>query len=172
MAEVLTMDLSLLKNYRLVGVDLDESSIKLARNFAAERQLGDKVEFYQRDAWNLDFDKEFDRIVSLGLNMYCQNLDSALDLYRSFHKTLKENGKLLISYFTPPGGPDCERDLKQLRPEDKKLSALILEILQPKYLNHLNSSSQIVENLKMAGFKSVTCHFSSYRALNIAVAVK
>lgn len=172
MAEVLTMDMSLLKNFRLVGVDLDESSVELARNFARERRLDTQVEFYQRDAWNLNFDGEFDRIVSLGLNMYCQNLESALNLYRSFHRTLKANGKLMVSYLTPTSGPDCERDLKQLSSEEKRLIPLISEILQIKYVNHLNSSAQIVENLKMAGFKSITCHYSSYRALNIAVAIK
>lgn len=108
--------------------------------------------------------------------MYCQNLESALDLYRSFHRsfhqTLKDKGKLLISFLSPMSGPDCERDLNQLGPEEKKLVPLIFEIVQIEYIRHLNSSSLIIANSKKVVFKPETCHFSAFRALNIAVAVK
>lgn len=172
MAEIMTMNLNSWKNLRIVGVDLDSESIALAKTFANDRKLNHSVEFHQRDAWNLGFDGQFNYIVSLGLNMYCQSNESALNLYKSLYSSLKAGGELLISFLTPTGGPGCERDLSMIGPTEKKLIPMISEMLELKYVSHLNSSNQIMENLKLAGFKKVTCHYSTFRALNIAIAEK
>ena len=157
----------------LTQLNLNPDSIELAKRFADDRGLANKTQFLQRDAWNLQMDNSFDRVVSLGLNIYSPTIEVAINLYKSFYRTLKEDGQLLVSYMSPlPTSPDCEMDLSQRGPIDTKLMPLIAEILQQKFFNHLNTTAQIVENLTSAGFKSVSCHHTSYRALNIAVAVK
>ena len=166
------MNFSAIEKYELVGCDLDTESVELAKSQAKARGVLEKTSFWQRDAWNLATEEEFDRVVSLGLNMYCEDRQSAISLYKSFWQALKPSGKLMVTYMTHTHGPNIERDLSLVSSDEKKLVAMMAEVLEIKYFNHLNSSAEIVENLKEAGFSEVSCHYSKFRALNIAVGVK
>ncbi len=173
MAELLSIDYSRIKNFTLTGVDLDPESLVLAQSFSKQCGLEFHCNFYERDAWNLDFENEFDYVLSIGLNMYSPNLETAMNLYRSLYKTVKKGGKLLISFVTPDiSTPNSERDPKQVFTDEIKRALLMEEILQIKFNQHLATSDQITQYLKECGFLNVICHYSTYRAFNIAVATK
>lgn len=173
MAELLTLDYSKTPNVKITGVDLDPESVEGAKKFATERGLARNCEFHLRDAWKLGYENEFDRVLSLGLNVYAPTQDSAMDLYRSLYKAVRPGGKLLVTYAPPYHPPeDDERDLSTVNPEDIRLQRIIFtEIIQMKY-SHRNTSAQIVDRLKGAGFSEVKCYYGKYRSQNIAVATK
>jgi len=173
MADLLTIDYSALSDFRLVGVDLDPESLALAEDFSRQNNLRNKCEFIKGDAWHLPFQSEFDIVISLGLNFYSPSVEAALELYRSLYQTVKPAGRLIVTYSTPMlGDPRSERDPAFTTPEDMKLGKLMAEVVQGKYLSNVNTSEDIVQHLKSVGFSSVSCHFSRYKATNIACAVK
>ena len=173
MADLTCLDYSKIKNFKILGVDLDEESLTLATAFAAKHKIQNNIRFEKQDAWKLNFDNEFDVIVSLGLNMYSPNLDAAMILYRTLYRNLKKGGKLLMSFLTPDlSSPESERDGSLVTPEEIHRQALSREVFQVKFQQHTCTSKQIVKYLNESGFSSVSCHYSKFRAFNIAVATK
>ena len=69
MAELSTLNLRELKGIRLVGIDIERDSLVLAKEFAEKMKPIATLELREGDAWNLGFEKRFDAIFCLGLNM-------------------------------------------------------------------------------------------------------
>ena len=173
MADLTSLDYTKISDFSVTGVDLDNESLKLARSFAEQHKKQNNIHFERQDAWNLKFESNFDIVVSLGLNMYSPSLDIAMQLYKTLFSQLKRGGKLIISFLTPDiSSPDSERDVTLLTPEEIDRQDIAREVLQIKYQQHTCTSKQIVQYLKEAGFSSVSCYYSKFRAFNIAVATK
>lgn len=173
MSDLICLDYSKIKNFKVLGIDLDEESLTLARAFAEKHKIQNNIRFEKQDAWNLKLENEFDVIVSIGLNMYSPNLEIAMSLYRTLYSKLKMGGKLIISFLTPDiSFAESERDATLVLPDEIHRQALATELYQVKYQQHTCTSNQIVKYLVESGFTSVSCHYSKFRAFNIALATK
>ncbi len=84
-----------------IGVDLDPQA-KTWVSKSAEKGLY-TFEFLQDDAFSLPKHiKNADVIVSNGLNIYIQDDEKVIELYKAFAAALKPNGILITSHLAPP----------------------------------------------------------------------
>ena len=115
--DLLTLDYSGLDGITITGVDLDAASLAGAETNRRRRQPAARVDFEQRDAWALGSRERWDLITSNGLNIYVENDDRCVALYRSLAGALRPGGHLLISWITPPADwrPHALEDLEQQR---------------------------------------------------------
>ena len=156
MADLLTLGST---DTRFVGLDLDEKSLQLAAEFAAEKNLASQSEFIQADAWNLGIEGRFDVLTSNGLNIYERDDDRVTDLYRSFATALKPGGLLVTSFLTPPpplAGPEgCEWDFTKIDLEALELQRKIFsEILDATWASY-RSTDTTRQQLLAAGFERI-----------------
>lgn len=89
-----------LKPEKIVGLDLSEKMLSVARKEAKVKDMHHKIEFTKGDSESLPFkDKEFDAITcAFGVRNF-ENLDKGLaEMYRA----LKPDGKIVILEFSQP----------------------------------------------------------------------
>lgn len=174
MADMLTLDFRDLKEYELVGVDLDPNSLEGAKSLAKEKGIEKHTHFLMKDALDMQLAESFDVVCSHGLNMYLPSEAQVLELYRQFYKSLRASGKLIISYLTPQKFEfaSSERDLRPADPASIRLQKLIFhEIIDLKFYHYV-STEQMIENIKKTGFRDVKIFFNKYKHLNTLVALK
>lgn len=160
MTDILTLDFSKISNYRLVGVDIDEEALTLARAFAIGRGIKN-LETLKKDAWKLSSENEFDIIRSNGLNVYEPDHEKVLDLYRGFFKALKPGGLLIIGVLTYPPGEDKESDwLVENMPSQDLLMERILhtDVLDIKW-RHFRTGQELDQDFKTVGFSEISIHW-------------
>jgi len=146
----------------LNAIDIDTHSLQYVKNNFPKSQTF----IYQQDAWSLHFDDELDLITSNGLNIYIEDEKKIIDLYRQFHKALKEDGKLIVSFITPPS------QWKNYDPQDlKKQTALFRDIIQARW-QHVRTQDQTVDYLETAGFKVEKIVYDDYEMFPTVVARK
>ncbi|MCF0198782.1 MAG: bifunctional demethylmenaquinone methyltransferase/2-methoxy-6-polyprenyl-1,4-benzoquinol methylase UbiE [Bacteroidaceae bacterium] len=88
----------------IVGADISEGMMEVARNKVDERGLADVIRFQHEDCMQLSFaDESFDAVtVAYGVRNF-QNLDAGL---LEMHRVLRKGGRLLIvELATPPRFP-------------------------------------------------------------------
>ncbi len=171
--DILTLDYSGISSFKLIGIDIDEESLTLARNLANEKGIAN-AEFLEQDAWQLQFNEELDIITSSGLNVYEPNPEKVLDLYRSFFKALKPGGSLIISVITYPPGETKETDwdLTGIAEEDLLLDQILhKDILDIKWRN-FRSSNELSKEFEQVGFSKVSVFFDKHRIFPTIVAQK
>jgi SAM-dependent methyltransferase len=170
MSELLGLDFTGLTRFELVGIDLDPAALVTASERADKLGLAKHTRFARCDAWELPFKSSFDRIVSLGLNTYAPDVETAVALYRTLYRALVPGGKLVLGYMTPSTAP--ERDPHAFTLEEQRLAhVLFREILAIRFA-HTNTTAEITSLLERVGFRDVRCHFSGPRSSNLAVATK
>lgn len=163
MRDLLELDFSKIKNYKLIGIDIDEESLALASKIAYEKKINN-VEFIQKDAWQIQYCGELDLITSSGLNVYEADSKKVLELYSKFFSSLKPGGVLITSVLTYPPGEAVETDwnLKIIPQDDLLLDQIVhKDILGVKWRN-FRSSDRLIEEFKQAGFSEVSVHFDRY----------
>ncbi len=91
---------------QLIGADVDEASLELARVTADDLGRGGQLELVQADAWELSatISQLCDLVTSNGLNIYEPDDDRVVELYRSFASVLKQGGRVVTSALTPRDG--------------------------------------------------------------------
>ncbi len=174
MSELLHLDYSAVKNFRLVGVDIDEDSLNGAKALAKSLKLEQTIELLQKDAWALSLNNEFDLISSNGLNIYEPNQEQVSELYHQFYLALKSGGRLVTSFLTySPFNPEkSEWDMTKINPEAELLQRIIYsDILTPKWSNYY-THSEMHEQLALVGFKSVSFIPDKARMFPTVVAIK
>lgn len=174
MADLLTLDYSGVNGVSLVGIDLDELSLKLAQQMANNRGRTNMVQFLQADAWYLNKSECYDVLTSNGLNIYVSDDEQVVALYRSFYEALKPSGMLLTSFLTPPpsSSAKCEWDLNVINMDDLDLQKkILLDILQSTWAC-FRSEQLTREQLLHAGFKSVEYVWGSLRMFPTVIAYK
>lgn len=174
MRDILSLDYSRLKKFNLIGVDIDEESLKYADNLAKKNQLKNHVTFYQLDAWNLPFDNEIDIITSNGLNVYESDNKKVINLYKKFNTALKKEGFLIIGVLTYPPGFDKDSDwiLDKIDPNDLMFQKILYEdILESKWQN-FRTSKEIFDDFKKAGFNKINIEYDSYHIFPTIIARK
>jgi len=156
MGELLHLDYSAVRDFRLVGIDIDRDALDDARALAQKLKLDQNVDLLQKDAWNLGLTNEFDLISSNGLNIYEAELDKVTELYHQFYLALKPGGKLVTSFLTYPLSHEkCECDLTKINAEAAQMEQIIFsDILNYKGLCFC-TYSQMSEQLTSVGFKNI-----------------
>jgi len=148
------------ENVEIYGIDFDYNSLEQAiwnhqncnnnhtyNTFTLKTAL--------RNAFELvDFEKCFDVITSNGLNIYVQDDDEVIELYKSFHKCLKPNGLFLTSHIIPPTDEVFHDEYYS------KARIIFNDIIQVKWNNPRNVE-MIVHQLDSAGFDIVSIEFDN-----------
>jgi SAM-dependent methyltransferase len=156
MDDLLTLDFSECPDVSLVGIDLDKESLDGAKENARYLNRLKQTKFIQADAWDLKIENEFDIITSNGLNIYEENSDNIVLLYKNFYKALKSDGILISSFLTPPPtlSPNSPWEMKTLNSENLRLQKVIFSLLSVKW-QAFQTESKTIEQLKEAGFKDI-----------------
>ena len=89
-----------LKPRQLIGADISQEMMEIARQKVEERNLGEVISFQREDCMQLSFDdNRFDAVtVSYGVRNF-ENLDKGL---REIHRVLKPGGHLLLVELAAP----------------------------------------------------------------------
>lgn len=156
---------------KLVGVDLDEESINIAKaNFKPSRFC--TTELYKQDAWNLQDKGRYNVMISNGLNIYEPDDDKVVSLYSQFHDALTSQGVLITSFFTPPPEMSNKSTWKNYNQEDLlKQKALFSDIIQAKWQVY-RTEDETRDHLEKAGFKVVRVIYDSQGMFPTVVAQK
>lgn len=89
-----SVNLSYLSGCNVIGIDINEESLKLARRYAKRNGLEKKVRFLLEDAEHLTFgDETFDLVWASNVTSFVKNKDSAISEYL---RVLKFGGTLSI----------------------------------------------------------------------------
>lgn len=164
MRDLLDLDFSKVKDFKLIGIDIDEKSLALASNIAKEKRISN-VEFIQQDAWRINFHEKIDLITSSGLNVYEPDLTKIIDLYRKFFSSLKKGGILITSLLTHPPGEEIatDWDLKGIDEKDLLMDRIIhKDILDIKWRN-FRSLNNLTDEFEKAGFSNISVHLDKHR---------
>lgn len=153
MDDLLALNLDGIHDIKMVGIDLDNESLELAKtNYKPSKNSS--AEFLNRDAWHMHISDEFDVLVSNGLNIYVPEDQKVEELYQEFYNSLKDGGVLITSFLTPP--PTVSKKSTWMNFDEdalKKQKALFSDILQVKWEQVFRTEDQTREQLEKAGFK-------------------
>lgn len=173
MRDLITLDLSKIINFRLIGIDIDSESLSFAEKLAHQKNIGN-IKLIQQNAWELSLQQEIDVITSSGLNVYEPDPNKVLELYARFFNALKPGGHLITSVLTyPPGeAKETDWDVNNI-PEETLLLDRILhkDILDIKWRN-FRSSLELEKEFRQVGFSTVSIHFDKYRIFPTILAKK
>ena len=151
MDDLLTINYNFFSNISLVGIDLDRSSLKLAKENAKKYGI-DCVHFLQKDAWRLDTNNQFDMLVSNGLNIYEPDTKRLINLYNQYFQAIKPGGILITSFVTPPPTVSSESPWKNVNIENIKKQQLIFgELIQANW-QYYQLENDVLLQLNKAGF--------------------
>lgn len=156
MRDLITLDYSSIKNFTLIGIDIDEESLYLSKKLALEKNIKN-IKLIKKNAWDINFYESLDLITSSGLNVYESDKNKVINLYKIFLDSLKPGGVLITSILTYPPGEvrKTDWDLRGIDPEDLIIDQIIhKDILNVKWRNFC-SLNEIKENFEKAGFSDV-----------------
>ncbi len=174
MGDLLHLDFTGLKNFKLVGIDYDEESLESAAKLATERHLSQHIELSQKDAWNLGVHEQFDLVTSSGLNIYEPDPQKVIALYRQFFLALKHGGRLVTSFLTPPPSETHpgEWAMDKVSQEAAMLQKIIFgDILATKWQSFCSEQS-MTEMVAAAGFTQIEVLFDEAHIFPTITAVK
>ncbi len=152
----------------LIGVDLDQDSLELAREAASARGLLDKTVLARSDAWDLSAGTVIvgspgvyrdsaaggvDVMTSNGLNIYVADEAKVVELYASFRTALRPGGHLIVSALTPPAEwESADVDIDVLR------RARGLMLINDVKWSNLRPLQTTIEQLAAAGLEVIDVH--------------
>ena len=169
MDDLLSLDYSQTSNIRRVGLDIDPESVEGALANAKTYAL--KAEAYIGDAWDLRvYAKQFDLITSNGLNIYVDNQEHELELYRSFASALKPRGWLITSFLTSPPSMDRNSPWQIIdRAAVLRQKIIFSDILNANWRVFRNEA-QMRELLALAGFEVLKVSYDRQKLFPAVVA--
>lgn len=86
------------KGYTVSGIDISASYLKLAR--ARAKRAGVKAHFFKRDMRSLQFNEEFDAVLSVFTSFgYFRKVEDDRRVARDVYRSLKPGGKFLLELF-------------------------------------------------------------------------
>lgn len=171
MDDLLGLDYSEVKDIKLVGIDLDERSLKLAAENAEKTKENFTTSFLKRDAWHLNVKGQYDILSSNGLNIYEKNDQKVVELYDQFYKALKPGGLLITSFLTPPPLSQ-ESPWRDYCLEDVlKQKALFGDIIEASWQS-FRTESQTRQQLEEVGFKVTEVIYDTQHMFPTVVAKK
>ena len=171
MDDLLCLNYKNLKDIKLAGIDLDQESLELAKENSKDYGI-QNAEYIKKDAWNLNINEEYDILTSNGLNIYEQDFNKIIDLYKQFYKALKVGGILITSFLTPPPSLEKNSTWKNYDTEDAlKQKAIFSDIIQAKWQT-FQTEDQARLQLEKAGFKVLEVIYDSQGMFPTVVARK
>ena len=176
MSDLLTLDYSQVQDVRLVGIDIDSSSLEQAQALAEKKGLSDCVELLCGDAWDLssEYRGGFDLLTSNGLTFYEMDDEKVTALYRQFYDALKPGGMLVTSFLTPSPKPGTETEwiMDVIDPDDLIEQTLVLrEIIPARWQAHRTSTLTDLQ-LRQAGFVDIQFCYDEAHIFPTVVAIK
>ncbi len=162
MADLLTLNLSEeINRVHFVGIDLDAAVFDLAKSLAKQRKVQASCEFFQQDAWSLNFKDKFDLITTNGLNIYEKDDNKVVALYKGMWTALKSQGRLICSALTPPPTmtTDCEWDMDKINQDDLEASMTIFKNILGVTWSSFRSSTKTCAQLREAGFDNIEIYW-------------
>jgi SAM-dependent methyltransferase len=174
MRDLLALDFSGIKNFKLVGIDIDKMSLNYARQLSEKYQISSHVEFCQSDAWNQPFENYFTLLTSNGLNVYEPDDDRIVALYRQLFKALKPGGILVTSCITPSpdNDPNSEWNLDVMDWDAMLQQKMLYSDILSFNPRGLRSSSTTKMQLSDAGFENFDLVWDSARMFPTIIAEK
>ena len=172
MDDLLSMDYKKGQNIRLIGVDLDQQSLKIAKSNIAKHGKQKISKLYERSAWDLGFSEEFDIILSNGLKIYEPDDNKIVELYRQFYKSLRKEGVVITSFLTYPPALSKNSPWKNVVQEDLlKQAAIFVDILKVKWSVY-RTENLARQQLIDAGFKIIGVYHDTQSIFPTIVAKK
>lgn len=175
MDDLLDLNYANLTDVKLIGVDLDESSVKLAKENAKKKQprIIKSITFKVNDAWSIKNDgQKYDIITSNGLNIYEPNDEKVIDLYKSFYNSMNENGIFVGSFLTPPPTISKNSTWRSVNKENlQKQKAIFSDIIGVNWQS-FRTENQTIDQLKKAGFKKIEITYDSQGIFPTFIAFK
>ncbi|MCG7946217.1 MAG: class I SAM-dependent methyltransferase [Candidatus Thiodiazotropha taylori] len=170
MEDLLGLDFKNFSGINLVGIDLDEDSLKWAKNNAEDKGLQQVVKFIQADAWNLGINKEYDVLTSNGLNVYETDPQRLIELYEQFHQALKRGGTLVTSFMTPPPEFNIRSpwDQKLLNEKSRNTYSVFLALFSDR--RGFQLEDEMIRQLQAAGFKDTEVIYDSNKTFPTVIA--
>lgn len=156
MNDILSQNFQDCKNFKLHGIDLDQSSIQQAKAISLTKGLTYHCKFTQEDAWEINYKNEYDMFISNGLNIYVDDDNKLIEMYKKIHTSLKNNGELITSTIVP--SPDISKDsswkMEKINPESYKLQKIVHEFFMNFSNNNLRTSNHLCKILEKSGFSN------------------
>ncbi len=170
--DLLTIDFNTKSKINITGIDLDNISISMAKINTENYNKDHRIQVVKGDAWNLEFEKTFDIILSNGLSIYENNSDKLIELYREFYKALKMDGRLITSFITPPPTHSKESPWIKVNKEDyKKQISIFADILSVKWRAY-RTEEETRDLLTKAGFEIDEIIYDSQHIFPTVIAKK
>lgn len=131
------------KNWNIFGVDVKEEQIEDCNRFFKQIEKGDKVKFEYADLTKYVKENTYDLILSVDV---MEHILEDVDVFKNFHKSMKNGGMVLISTPSDQGGSDVHHDHDD---------SFVDEHVRDGY-----NIQEIEEKLKTAGFKNIEAKYS------------
>jgi len=128
---------------QILGVDVKEEQIEDCNRFFDRIHLSNRVKFSVKDLTSFTAPDTYDLILSVDV---MEHIEEDVQVFENFHKSLRDNGILLISTPSDQGGSDVH---------DEEEESFIEEHVRDGYNIH-----EIEEKLKKAGFSQVMARYS------------
>ncbi|BBH53059.1 class I SAM-dependent methyltransferase [Fluviispira sanaruensis] len=156
MNDILSLNFHDYKNFMIHGIDLDTSSLQQARAISLTKGLTYHCKFTREDAWEINYKNEYDLFISNGLNIYVDNDEKQIEMYKKIHTSLKENGELLTSTTVPP--PDINKDscwdMNKINSASYRFQNLFFKHFTNYNENNLRTPDQLCKILEKSGFSN------------------
>lgn len=131
------------KSWKIVGVDVKEEQIEDCNRFFTQIGKSEQVKFEYADLTKYEKQEAFDLILSVDV---MEHILEDVEVFKNFHKSLKDNGMVLISTPSDQGGSDVH---------DEDDHSFIDEHVRDGY-----NIQEIEDKLKSAGFSKVDAAYS------------
>jgi len=131
------------KKNKILGVDVKTEQVEDCNKFFSKIGKSDRVKFEYADLTKFDKTKDFDLILSVDV---MEHILEDVDVFKNFHKALKDNGMLLVSTPSDQGGSDVHDDHEH---------SFIDEHVRDGY-----GVTEIEEKLKTAGFTKIEATYA------------
>ena len=156
MSEFLSLETQTTKNFKFIGIDLDNIALEQAKSISLSKGLNHNCDFYKMDAWELEFQNEFDLLSSNGLNIYEIDDARVIRLYKNFYNALKNNGVLVVSTITPSPIESSEStwNMSAINQEDLQLQKLIFVDIVESNFQARRSVQHTIKQLAEVGFSN------------------
>jgi 2-polyprenyl-3-methyl-5-hydroxy-6-metoxy-1,4-benzoquinol methylase len=164
MKGILTPDLSMIKNIKIVGVDLDFDALSYAHENAEKQKLENVTQYIQADAWNLGMKEEFHLVSSHGLNYYESSPEQVMQLYTNLFQAIKPGGVFVTSIMTPSPSADEKSswNMSKITDHDLKMMQTIFDDILRVRWNNTCTIDQTANYLEEVGFQDIRVVMDSF----------
>ncbi len=166
MDDLLSLDYANAPGVVLTAVDLDEETLREAKQNYQRLTPPVQAEFERQDAWQLASTERWDLLTSNGLNIYVEDDERCTDLYRSVARALKPGGIYIVSFITPPG------EWRPKDPKDLEYQRFLFSEVVPVKWSCVRDEAKTREQLGSAGFEVVSITYDAQRMFPAVVARK